>query len=109
MGGRSKDKLYCAFENSYTACFAFDEDKLVGTGRAISDGEYHAGIYDVAVLPDYQGQGIGREIMQRLLNRLNVWRIILVADGDNQDFYRKLGFEVLENVMAKFNLQFLND
>jgi len=107
MGGRSRDKLYRAFENSYLVCFAFDGDYLVGAGRAISDGEYHAGIYDVAVLPEYQGQGIGREIMSRLLNGLKVWRIVLVADGDNQDFYRKLGFENFENVMAKFNPQFL--
>jgi ribosomal protein S18 acetylase RimI-like enzyme len=109
MGGRSRDKLYRAFENSYAVCFAFHENNLVGAGRAISDGEYHAGIYDVAVLPEYQGQGIGREIMGRLLSRLKVWRIVLVADGDNQDFYRKLGFENFENVMAKFNPQFLID
>jgi ribosomal protein S18 acetylase RimI-like enzyme len=109
MGGRTMEKLYRAFENSYTVCFAFDESQLVGAGRAISDGEYHAGIYDVAVLPEYQGQGVGREIMLSLLGRLNVWRIVLVADGDNQDFYRKLGFEDFQNVMAKFNPQFLYD
>jgi ribosomal protein S18 acetylase RimI-like enzyme len=109
MGGRTMEKLYRAFENSYAVCFAFDESQLVGAGRAISDGEYHAGIYDVAVLPEYQGQGVGREIMLSLLGRLNVWRIVLVADGDNQDFYRKLGFEDFQNVMAKFNPQFLYD
>jgi ribosomal protein S18 acetylase RimI-like enzyme len=109
MGGRSRDKLFRAFENSYAVCFAFHEDHLIGAGRTISDGEYHAGIYDVAVLPEFQGKGVGREIMQRLLSRLKVWRILLVADGDNQDFYRKLGFENFNNVMAKFSPQFLND
>ena len=86
MGGRNRDKLYRALENSYAVCFAFHESSLVGVGRAISDGEYHAGIYDVAVLPEYQGQSIGHQIMKSLMDRLNVWRIALVADGDNQDF-----------------------
>lgn len=33
-------------------------------GRAITDGEYHATIYDVVVHPDYQGQGMGIKIFQ---------------------------------------------
>ena len=45
-----------AFENSHTVVFAFDDDKLIGFGRAISDGVYQAAIYDVAVLPEYQGK-----------------------------------------------------
>jgi len=36
-----------AFNNSYTVVFVFDEDILVGFGRAISDGEYQAAIYDI--------------------------------------------------------------
>ena len=39
-----------AFENSHTVVFVFDGDKLIGFGRAISDGIYQAAIYDVAVL-----------------------------------------------------------
>ena len=45
-----------AFENSHTVVFAFENDKLIGFGRAISDGVYQAAIYDVAVLPEYQGK-----------------------------------------------------
>ncbi len=45
---------------------AWDDDKLVGFARAISDGATNAYISTVAVLPAYQGQGIGRELIRRL-------------------------------------------
>jgi ribosomal protein S18 acetylase RimI-like enzyme len=56
-----------AFNNSHTVVFVFDGEMLTGFGRAISDGEYQAAIYDVAVLPDYQGKGIGKMIIRTIL------------------------------------------
>lgn len=72
LGGRAGDKIRRAFLNSAVVCFASDGARLVGASRAITDGEYHGLIYDVAVLPDYQRQGIGRRMMQELLARLPV-------------------------------------
>jgi hypothetical protein len=40
-----------AFENSYRVVFIFDNELLIGVGRAISDGAYQVAIYDIAVLP----------------------------------------------------------
>lgn len=45
-----------AFTNSYRVAFVFDDKLLIGVGRAISDGAYQAAIYDIAVLPSYQGK-----------------------------------------------------
>jgi predicted N-acetyltransferase YhbS len=46
------------------------------------------------VLPEYQGRGIGRRIMQMLMARYDGFhRHILVSDGKTTDFYRKCGFE----------------
>ena len=45
-----------AFENSHTVVFIFDDDKLIGFGRALSDGAYQAAIYDIAISPGYQGK-----------------------------------------------------
>lgn len=109
LGGRQASKLERAYENSAFVLFVFDEEKLVGTARAISDLEYHAGIYDVAVLPEYQGQGLGRQMMEHLLARLNVWRVILVCDPEVEGFYKKLGFEKMGGVMAKYHPIYLYD
>lgn len=103
LGGREGDKVRRAFENSTTVCFAFDGSRLVGAARALSDREYHATIYDVAVHPDYQRRGIGTRLVGELLAVLPVWRVLLVADDDVKDFYRRLGFESLGDVMARFD------
>lgn len=103
LGGRQATKLSRAYSNSTFVVFIFDGAKVVGTARAISDLEYHAGLYDVAVHPAYQGQGLGRQMLEYLLSQLPVWRVFLVCDPDVEDFYRHFGFEKLQGVMARFN------
>ena len=83
--------------------------RLVGAARAITDGEYHGLICDVAIRPEYQWQGIGRRLMRDLLERLPVWRMMLVADQGVQGFYRGFGFEPYEDVMAKSHRSRLYD
>ena len=48
------------FRNSYAVAFICDGDKIVGCGRALSDGVCQAAIYNVALRPAYQGNGLGR-------------------------------------------------
>jgi len=103
LGGRDGDKVRRAFENSTVVCFAFDETTLIGAARAISDREYHATIYDVAVHPEYQRRGIGTRLMSELLAMLPVWRVLLVADGDAREFYQRLGFAPFGDVMGRFD------
>jgi ribosomal protein S18 acetylase RimI-like enzyme len=103
LSGREGDKVRRAFENSTTVCFAFEGSRLVGAARALGDCEYHATIYDVAVHPDCQRRGIGTRLVNELIAMLPVWRVLLVADGDVKDFYRRLGFEHFGNVMARFD------
>jgi ribosomal protein S18 acetylase RimI-like enzyme len=67
------------FENSHTVVFVFDNDKLIGFGRAISDGTYQAAIYDVAVLPEYQGKKLGTTIVNRIINLIPQCNFILYA------------------------------
>ena len=103
LGGRKGDKVRRSFENSDVVCFAFDGPKLVGSSRALSDFEYHATIYDVAVHPAYQRRGIGTQIMDEVLSALPVWRVLLVADDDVRAFYCRLGFESFGKAFAQID------
>ncbi|HXM05322.1 MAG TPA: GNAT family N-acetyltransferase [Chthoniobacterales bacterium] len=67
MGGREGDKVRRAFEKSTLVCFAKDGLQLIAAGRALTDGEYHATIYDLVVDPNYQRQGVGTRLMNELL------------------------------------------
>lgn len=91
-----------AFENSYTVVFIFDNEKLIGFGRAISDGAYQAGIYDVAVIPEYQGEGIGKIIVDSILKTIPQCNVILYAAPGKDAFYEKLGFRRMKTGMALF-------
>lgn len=91
-----------AFENSHTVVFVFDNDKLIGFGRAISDGVYQAAIYDVAVLPEYQGKNIGATIVNSILKCVPTCNVILYASPGKEKFYEKLNFRKMKTGMALF-------
>ena len=91
-----------AFEASHTTIFVYQAGDLIGFGRAISDGAYQAAVYDCAVLPEFQGQGIGRQIMDSILARLSHCNLILYASPGKEGFYQKFGFRKMRTGMARF-------
>lgn len=82
-------------------CFvlAEKEGRLVGMGRAISDGVSDAYIQDVAVLSSERGSGAGSAIVKALAKRLKAdgikW-VGLIAQDDSSPFYSRLGFKELK-------------
>jgi len=92
-----------AFENSYRVVFVFDNQLLIGVGRAISDGAYQAAIYDIAVLPSYQGKKVGKLIVGELHKGLQNINIILYASPGKESFYNKIGYNKMLTGMARFN------
>jgi GNAT superfamily N-acetyltransferase len=68
--------------------------RVVGFITAISDGVSCAYIPHLEVLPDYHGQGIGSELVRRMLARLrHLYMIDLICDADVQPFYERLGLQ----------------
>ena len=100
LGTREPAKLARAFQNSFAHVAVYDDGRLIGLARAICDGEYQAAIYDVVLLPQYQGKGIGKKMIQELCARLPVPNVILYAAPGREAFYRKLGFRKLLTGMA---------
>ena len=80
--------------NSDHLVLAIDDEtgSVVGFVTAISDGVLAASIPLLEVLPAYQGQGIGTELMRRTLEKLSgLYAIDLMCDPELQPFYSRLG------------------
>jgi GNAT superfamily N-acetyltransferase len=96
-GWSSADKpelLYQGLLASHSLITAWEGTKLVGLGNAISDGYLVVYYPHFLVLPEYQGRGIGTELMRRLMARYaGFHQQMLVADGRALDFFRQCGFE----------------
>lgn len=100
LGKRDPEKLRRAFESSYLVSIALDGDKVIGAGRAISDGEYYSNVYDVEVLPEYQGKEVVRLAMNDLLERLDGLFVLLTTTVGKEPFYSKLSFRKHRTAMA---------
>jgi len=79
-----------------------DLDRVVGFVTAISDGILSAYIPLLEVLPSHQGQGIGSELMSRMLDRLShLYMIDLLCDPDVQSFYERLGMQKSQGMLIR--------
>ena len=101
VGFRAVDKNQAekAIENGLYNVIAKDGNKVVGMGRLVGDGYMYWYVQDVVINPEYQGKGIGKEIMRYLTeyiekNSLPNTRVTisLMAAKGKEDFYIKLGF-----------------
>ena len=86
-------------DNSAYLTAAWDGDKPVGMARVVSDGGYMTLVADVMVLPEYQGKGIGRQLMTNISEYFDSLSsdgrcimVNLMATTGNEGFYRKFGF-----------------
>ncbi|WP_217168869.1 GNAT family N-acetyltransferase [Streptomyces sp. AC512_CC834] len=101
LGNKPPEALATVFGNSRFMCFVYAGDVLVGAGRALADGVDCAYIADVAVHPEYQGRGLGSDIIRKLLELADGHKkIILYAAPGTEDFYRGLGFLHMNTAMA---------
>jgi ribosomal protein S18 acetylase RimI-like enzyme len=81
-------------KNSYCSLIAIDSgyNRIVGFITATSDGILSAYIPLLEVVPQYQGQGIGSELVRQMLQRLDGFYMIdLTCDAALQPFYERFG------------------
>lgn len=103
LGNKSADHLRTVFTNSRYRWLVRDGGRLVAAGRALSDGADCSYLCDIAVLPSHQGTGLGKAVVQRLLDdSKDHKKILLYAVPGKESFYRKFGFLRLLTAMAIF-------
>lgn len=72
-------------------------NSIVGMGRLVGDHYLNLTVVDIAVLPEHQKRGLGRKIMESLMNYVHAHvtkdcYVSLGADGDAKFLYEKFGF-----------------
>lgn len=105
---RNVDGVKAMLENTLVALGAWEGEQLVGFARAITDGVYRAVIDDVVVNETFRGQGVGSELMNRLLKRLaamGVEEVSLHCGERVVTFYEMHGFEVSEAILMELSKQ----
>lgn len=104
LGIKSGDWLKTAYSNSMFKSLAFDDERIIAAGRAVADGVDCSYLCDIVVHPSYQGSGLGKELIQRLVDLSRGHRkIILYAVPGREPFYAKFGFRRMNTAMAIFS------
>lgn len=94
---RPVDDIECMssmLENANILITAWDDEKLVGIARSVTDFSYCCYLSDLAVDKEYQNQGIGKEMIlqtQKLLGEK--CKLILLSAPAAVNYYPKIGFE----------------
>ncbi len=92
--GLDSEKLYSAMKNSWRVVCCYDNNRLVATGRIISDGITNGYICGLGVLKDHRGQGIAAELCKMMIEECqrSGLHIQLLCEEDLVPYYEGLGF-----------------
>ena len=74
--------------------------KAIGMGRILSDGVSDAYIQDLIILPEYRGQGIGKQLLKTLLENClskDINWVGLISEPNQDGFYSNVGFRKMKN------------
>ncbi|WNO77810.1 GNAT family N-acetyltransferase [Streptococcus suis] len=93
--------LQKALEHSLLVLATFDGDRLVGLLRAVGDGHSIVFIQDILVLPTYQRQGIGRQLLEQAIAYFpGIYQLHLLTDNTEKtrSFYEAIGFTAVDSL-----------
>jgi len=100
------EEAEAGLSNSYIWCLRDNEasGRPIGIGRVIWDHGYVMYIADIIVIPEYQGNGLGRVIMEQVMDFIHEqlkpgykFMVSLCSAKGKEEFYKKFGFVVRPN------------
>ena len=92
---RMEDEYNNPLMTSYYHIAVYEDDKMVGYIDSVSNGVTDAYIQDLMVHPDYQGKGLGTELMNQMITYLKEKRIYIISvvfEESLKPFYDRFGF-----------------
>jgi len=92
---RSQSQLKRMLKGSTVVVSLWRGKRLVGFGRATSDGIHRAVLWDVVVAGDLQGRGLGRRVVEALLSAKTIRQAerVYLMTTNSAGFYQQLGFQ----------------
>ncbi|MFZ5967078.1 MAG: GNAT family N-acetyltransferase [Bacillota bacterium] len=90
---RDMNRLKAMVENSQIVVTAWDEEIMVGFARCTTDFVFNGQINNVVVDSKYRRKGIGKVLINKILNSSKQVTYMLRGSIKNEGFYRALGFE----------------
>lgn len=101
--GNHPEKLVQAIRSSSSVFTAWENGELIGLVNVLSDGHMAAYIHYMLVLPEYQGSGVGRALMNMVANAYDdVPHKVLVSYGPAVGFYERCGYHCAEDKKPMF-------
>ena len=91
------DRIARTYAGSPIVLSAWDGPRLIGILRGWSDGAYDGYVCDLAVDPEYQNRGVGRELLHRCVSQSVEVQWVLRASVIATDYYAHLGWARIEN------------
>tara|TARA_B100000965_G_C19129591_1_gene556871 strand:+ start:76 stop:528 length:453 start_codon:yes stop_codon:yes gene_type:complete len=94
--GRSIEQIKQMLANSNVIITIWNNNNLVGFGRATTDKVYRAVLWDIVVSKEVQRVGLGKIIVEELLKdkKINSVEKVYLMTTNSKDFYKQLGFKV---------------
>lgn len=94
-------RVWQMFKNASLVLTAWHEGRLVGIARVLTDGVLYSYLCDLAVEPDVQGLGIGRRLIEAVLEHCKGTELVLRDSDISAGFYARLGFERVRNAWMR--------
>ena len=86
-----RERMGRMLEEANLVITAWDDTLMVGISRSVTDWVYCTYLSDLAVRADYQGKGIGKELVRRTRASTPEAMVILLAAPNAVDYYPKIG------------------
>ncbi len=87
------------FINSTLVISAWDNERLIGVVRVLSDRFIRSVIYDLVIDPEYQNKGIGRELVKRCIEHFPNSEWLVQTEKHISGYYEKIGFRIYNDVV----------
>ncbi|MOA15368.1 Acetyltransferase (GNAT) family protein [compost metagenome] len=101
LGQRDPQVLQRVYQHSQFCYWGYLDGRMIATAHAISDMTSVAYLADVALHPDFQGRGLGRQLMDRVMQDLApLGKVFIYSVPDKLEFYKKYHFRELTTGMV---------